>query len=357
MTILFLSRRFYPEIGGVEKHIYELSQELIRQGHAITVIAENHGSKDVEQRNGIKIIRVNAGNDDWFKKFRIWQQIWKHRKLIKKSDIIHCHDVFFWYLPFRFLYPKKPVFVTFHGYESYPILGKAKLQHWLAEKLTRGNICIGDFIKKWYGTKPTFVAYGGVDSNLFAERAYANRRVTPSTSSGKKMKESALFIGRLDAQTGILTYVKAYEILQKKHPKFVFTVVGDGEYRELIEKKVKVFGFQKDPEKYFQQHQFAFVSRYLSILEAFAARKLVFAVYDNPIKEDYLRMTPFAKFLIIENNPELLAKKIEYYLNHPQEEKKMISYAHKWVSNQTWEKMSKTYLNHWNKDYSGNILT
>ena len=37
-----------------------------------------------------------------------------------------------------------------------------------------------------------------------------------------KNENSAIFIGRLDEQTGILTYTKAIEIIRKKIPNFDF---------------------------------------------------------------------------------------------------------------------------------------
>ena len=40
VRILFLTRSFYPSIGGVEKHILELSKVLIAKGHKISVITE-----------------------------------------------------------------------------------------------------------------------------------------------------------------------------------------------------------------------------------------------------------------------------------------------------------------------------
>jgi len=71
--------------------------------------------------------------------------------LIQEADIVHCHDVFFWYLPFRFLYPKKKVFTTFHGWEGiFPPKWQAKVIRNISEKLSFGNICVGDFIRKWY---------------------------------------------------------------------------------------------------------------------------------------------------------------------------------------------------------------
>lgn len=165
MTILFFTSRFYPEIGGVEKHALEVAKELVKRGQRVIVISENHGGlKEKENHGEIEIYRIKINTSEKLKKFIIWGWLYKNRELIKKADIIHCHDVFYWYLPFRFLYPQKAVFTTFHGYEThFPPSKRAILIRKISEKLSWGNICIGDFIKKWYGTKPDFVTYGGVN--------------------------------------------------------------------------------------------------------------------------------------------------------------------------------------------------
>jgi len=349
MNILFFARRFYPDIGGVEKHVLEISKRLVATGHTVTVVSEATDQVALPKKYlGINIVKIDVGRDEKKKKIVIWQWLWQNRQLLASADIVHCHDVFYWYLPFRFLFPQKPVFTTFHGYESYPIKKSAIVVRKISEKLSWGNICIGDFIPKWYGTTPTFVSYGAVD-NFFSERAVASRRGLPSTSSGKNRRESAVFFGRLDEQTGIVTYLKAFEILKKNNLRFKFLVIGDGKYKKQISKKTKVIGFQKNPERYFQEYQFAFVSRYLSILEAFAAKRLVFAVYDNPVKEDYLRMAPFAKWIVTPNNEKQLAEKVLYYLKNPQEEKKMINAAYEWVKEQSWEKFVSVYLALWKR--------
>lgn len=340
MKILFFARRFYPDIGGVEKHVFELSKRLIALGHNVTVVSE--GKKDAsiknfEKQTNIRVYKINTKNKA-NNKLIIWRWLLKNKQLIHNADIIHCHDVFYWYLPFRFLYPSKPVYTTFHGYESFPIRKNAIAVRKISEILSWGNICIGDFIKKWYGTKPSFVSYGAVDVE-------SHKVIKLSSAS----RESAVFMGRLDEQTGILTYVKAFEILKKKYPKFEFTVIGDGKYKKQIVKKVKTLGFKKDPEKYFKKYYFAFVSRYLSILEAFAAKKLVFAVYDNPVKEDYLRMAPFAKFIIIVNKPEKLVQHIEKFLYNSKSEQRLITSAYEWVKKQSWEELVSTYLKLWRK--------
>lgn len=344
MTILFLARLFYPHIGGVEKHVMEISKRLITKGYKVIVISEElpgvSSSEKETSKNGIEIYRIQVGPQNWSKKFRIWFWLFKNRSILNRSDIIHCHDVFFWYLPFRFIYPRKPVYTTFHGYESYPVARKAIFIRKISEKLSFGNICIGDFIKKWYGTRPDFVSYGAVES----------RKI--SIQSSKFKKKSVIFIGRLDDQTGILTYNEAFKKLRKKYPEFECLIVGDGPYKKLIDKNAKVIGFQKSPEKYFKDYHFAFVSRYLAILEAMAAKRLVFAVYDNPVKEDYLKMAPFAKFIIIENNADRLVYQVEKLINNPKIEQEMVEGAYDWVKKQTWEKMVKIYAKLWKKYYN-----
>jgi glycosyltransferase involved in cell wall biosynthesis len=335
MNILFFSRLYHPHIGGVEKHVARISRILIQKGHKVTVVTEKHsrGLKNKEIIEGVEVIRIPAFKEGKSKKFNIWRWLRENSLLIENADIVHCHDVFFWYLPFRFLYPFKKVFTTFHGYEDFPLKPKDIVMHKVSEKLSMGNICIGDFIPKWYSTKADFVSYGAVDLPK-------NEKV-PAHSNG------AVFIGRLDEQTGIKTYAEAVEIVRKKILNFDFLVIGDGKYKNIINKKNKTLNAVSNAAKYFQDYEFAFVSRYLSILEAIAAKRLVFAVYDNPIKEDYLRLAPFSKQIVIFSSPLELSSKLLYYKNHPKSKEEMIGKAYLWVQKQTWEKIVKTYLKLW----------
>ena len=152
MTIIFFSRLFYPHIGGVEKHVLEVGKRLVEKGHKVIVITEEYQSKRKSAKvtgemNGIKIYRIPVGLENWSKKFRIWWQLLKLKEIIRHADIVHCHDVFFWYLPSRFLYLNKPVYTTFHGYEDYPVSKKAIIVRKISEYLSMGNICVGDFIQ------------------------------------------------------------------------------------------------------------------------------------------------------------------------------------------------------------------
>jgi glycosyltransferase involved in cell wall biosynthesis len=339
MKIVFLCRLFYPHIGGVERHVLEVSQILIKQGHSVTVITEKHAAnlKGKEEIHGIHVRRISVGGEDWFKKFRVWKAIWNLRGVIKGADVVHAHDVMFWYIPFRFLFWNKPVFTTFHGYETvFPVSQRAIFVRKISEKLSRGNIVVGDFIKKWYGTKSDFVIYGGVNINPL------------DFTQGKKSKLKIAFIGRLDADTGFIFFRQVVELLKNKNISFDFDMYGDGELKKIAAKVGTVHGFVSTIEKEIAKADIIFASSYLSILESMAQHKLVFSTYSNPLKEDYLKMTPFAKFIIIENDPEKLAEKIDYYIHNSKEQKEMIENAYTWVVKQTWEKITEDYLRLWN---------
>src|SRR3989344_925959 len=347
MTILFFSRLFYPRIGGVEKHVLEISKLLVKKGHLVTVLTEKfeRGLLDIDEIGGIKILRIDNGKDNWFKKFRAWRNLWKYRQLIKDADVIHAHDVFFWYLPFRFLYPSKKIFTTFHGYEGNKIPGfKSKLMHKITEKLSKGNICVGDFLKKWYGTRPDYVTYGAVEVSSIKYRVL----------SINKNKLKFLFLGRLEKETGIMDYLSALKILEKKRYKFNLIVLGDGSLRKkaedfCLENQIDVhfMGFIKDINQYIGNSDFVFVSRYLGILEALVLKKFIFAHYNNKIKEDYLKMSPFSKFISISKNSEELVKQINVFLKDKEKKNQMVGGGFNWVISQTWKEVLKVYSKLW----------
>lgn len=338
MRIVFLSSKFYPDIGGVEKHALEVAKRLSKN-HEVLVITE--GKKDKKEKiNEIKIIRSFFGENDWFKKFIIWWKILSLRKLIEKADIIHCHDVFFWYIPLRIIYPNKKVFVTFHGYEgTFPPSLKAIFIRKLSEKLSSGNIAIGRYIEKWYGTRPNAVVYGAIN------------KVKNSKLKVQSSKLKILFIGRIEKDNGI----EIYSEVLKKLKNYQFEACGDGILRSELEKYGKVHGFVKNTDKYISKSDIIFASSYLSILVALNLKKPVFSVFDNPLKEDYLKMTPFAKWIYITGSPKILIKKIKTVMRGNRFREKnenlaldrKIASSYNWVKDQTWDNIAREYVDLW----------
>ena len=160
MKVLFLTRLYYPHIGGVERHVRGICRELSKRHH-IKIITQKYDNslKDYEKIDGVEVHRMRAEG-----KWEIWSWMKSHQDLLDWADVIHAHDVYFWIMPYKLMHPAKKTCVTFHGWEGeYPVPWRNKIVRKISERLADGNICVGDFIAKWYGTKPDYVTYGAVD--------------------------------------------------------------------------------------------------------------------------------------------------------------------------------------------------
>ncbi|EKE12689.1 MAG: glycosyl transferase, group 1 family protein [uncultured bacterium] len=286
MKILFISHYKWPHVGGVEKHVYELSKRLKVKGNGIKVISE----EDIKQPH-IKFLGL----------IYVWFWMFRNRKLIEDADIVHCHDVFIWYLPFRFLYPKKPVYTTFHGWEGiWPIPWKNIFLKKLAAKLSWGSIAVGKYIEKYYGIKVNKIIYGGT--------------LILHSIKVEIGKTSIVFVGRLEKDTGILGFLKWLN----KNPKHVVDFVGDGVLREKCEKYGTIHGFT-DPTPFYKQAKYCVPGGYLAALEASSYGCELKLFWNNKIKRDYWKMSPFI-------GKDVVA----------------------WAKKQTWNKLADEYLNLYN---------
>ena len=342
MKIVHLAHFYWPHVGGVEKHIEMLAAELGKRDHTTRVITEQHDPllKLSERKNSVEILRipVDTSTKQLHKK-TIWQWMWQQRALIFDADILHVHDVFWWLLPLvpLLILKQKRIYITFHGYQGDKL--PSKKQIWwrrLAVFFTQGNFCIGGFHHKWYGVKPTQISFGAVE---FSTQKQAKKSL--------REKKQAIFIGRLDPDNGILVYLEALKILQTKKVRWKLDVYGDGSQlsaAQLYVKKhnldVKFHGFVPDADRFLPEYQVAFVSRYLAIIEALSARTWVVARYHNELTEDYLRQSPFARWILITDSPQVMVLQLEKIRSvSPQ--------AQKWARQQTWKKMAQQYLQLW----------
>lgn len=333
MKIVFITPSFYPSIGGVETHVLEVAKELDKLGNDVSIISEHKGSN--RRTGGIDIIRFRLTQGRFIKLLYVWFQLIKNREILKKADIIHCHDVFIWYLPFRFLYPRKKVFTTFHGYEGrFPPVGKSIWIRKMSEKLSYGNICVGEFITRWYKTKPDYIVYGGV-----------NPEKTTKISLPRKRDTKIVLIGRLAKDIGAQVYRDALRNLRRQGYKFEFIACGEGELAKELQRYGKILGFVKNTKRYIKKADIIFASSYLTMLSVMQQGKPVFAIYTNPLKHDYLYSSPFSKFVYIYSSGKELARGVKNYKRNSQRLKS----AQKWASSQTWEKIAQIYLELWKK--------
>lgn len=90
-----------PDYGGIERVVYWLTRELVRQGHAVTVIADGR-SRIAEAVPGVRLIPIPELCPDY-------------RSLIPRdADIVHLHVI-----PPLDRLPDCPYLITEHGNRNH----------------------------------------------------------------------------------------------------------------------------------------------------------------------------------------------------------------------------------------------
>jgi hypothetical protein len=127
-------------------------------------------------------------------------------------------------------------------------------------------------------------------------------------------QNSIVFVGRLEKDTGVLEFLKWL----KKNPKYDVDFCGDGDLRTECEKFGIVHGFT-NPQRYYKKAKYCVPGGYLSALEALSYGCELKLFWNNKLKEDYWKMSPF------------VGKDIN-----------------EWAKKQTWEKVANEYLDLYN---------
>lgn len=242
MNILFLAHHKWPRVGGVERHLKFIISNFKSTNPDIEI-------KTISEED-IKPPRIK-----YFGLLYIWYWLFKNRELITRSNVVHIHDVFIWYLPFRFLFPFKKVYITFHGWEGkWPIPLWNILNKRVANLLCSGSIAVGKYIERWYGIKSNYIIHGAVEK-------------LPKTKF-KKIKNTIVYLGRQDADTGINEFKNWLSGQETKY-------------------KVKYITNDPNPEKYLITAEYCVPSGYLSYLESLSYGCKIITFGNNPLKKDY----------------------------------------------------------------------
>lgn len=335
MKILFLSRLFYPHIGGVEKHVEKVSLQLIKNGYSVTILTEQYeGSLNIkDSHENIPIVRIPRDVLD--SKWKMWSWILKHKTFFQQFDVIHIHDVFWWVTPLIALGSKIPMYMTFHGWEgTYPIPLNAKVWKKAAALYTKENICVGNFIEKWYDIKADKITFGATDQQPLIDGD----------------KDRIVVLGRISHDNDLPLVIESLKKLKEAYPQLKIRFLGDGDYALEAEKVGKVLGFKEDITEDLQQARWVITSSYLSIIDSLASGRYVFSFYTNPLKKDYLFTFPANEQLsIVDNQSDFISQFSRVY-----EDKKAIDEKIKkgqaWALQQTWENVTQMYVDMWTKD-------
>jgi len=239
MEIVQVCPRYYPYMGGVEKHVREISSKLIEKGFKIKIFATDPyiKSKYVEENiDGIlvKKFKSYAFQDTMYFSYPLLQALKKTR-----TDIVHAHG----YRALPMLEAalakntnKAKLIVTTHLgfskmgkwlYKIYnPILGKLILSK--AEKIIIVSPAELEElpILRSFKEKLTVIPIGIEIPQIDMKQKFTSRE-----------KITLIYVGRIEKRKGIDTLIK---LMKKLDPsKFQLIIVGSGPYKNKLIQKIK----------------------------------------------------------------------------------------------------------------------
>ena len=91
--------------------------------------------------------------------------------------------------------------------------------------------------------------------------AWINNPATGEAMNTQKkvFKKNMIFIGRLDSQKGVMLLLSIWKEIEKKHPDWTLTIVGDGPLKKNMEKYIKIHNLSRVMMKGYQPN----INKYL----------------------------------------------------------------------------------------------
>ena len=170
----------------------------------------------------------------------------------------------------------------------------------MANKLADKTIGVGKYLERFLNIKFDLITYGGI---------------TPSKKVYVKKKDTIVYLGRLDRDTGINNFL--YWL--NKNPKYKVEFCGDGPMRKLCEKFGKVHGFIKNTSVYLNKSEYCVPGGYLSALEALNVDCKLKLFWNTRLRGEIWKSSPFVR-----------------------------KNAASWAKKQTWEKLADEYIRLYN---------
>lgn len=244
---------FLPNLGGVERYTYKLSQKLIDKGHQVTVVTSNvFDLAEHEIIDGIEIFRIPCFNllKGRFPVLKISADFFRiHKKILNTHfDYVIVQSRFYVHCAYGIYCAKKwrlPHFVLEHGTNHFtvnnPVLDWAGA---LYEHIISAYIRSG--CQNFYGVSEAccqwlshfHISASGKLYNAVDIDEIQNKINSPVISyrDSLSLKDYLVitYAGRLVPDKGILKLVEAMKILERNHIPVKLLIAGNGELYDSL---------------------------------------------------------------------------------------------------------------------------
>jgi 1,2-diacylglycerol 3-alpha-glucosyltransferase len=287
MKIGIFTDCYYPQINGVVTSVLMLEEELIKLGHEVTIITAKVPNYTETKDN---VIRIKSIPFSKWKEFRLGVPLYMEPyRQIKELDLdlIHTHTEFTMGIFGKFMAKSLdiPMIHTYHtmyeDYTHYVMKYGKKYVRKIIQKTSK------NFVKKYDGiiaptdktkfalesygvTNDIFVVPTGIDLrqfNLYDKSEPEVRQIM--NQYGIEDKDHVILsLGRVSEEKSIHKIIESMPILLQDIENLKLVIVGDGPYKEKLEKLVCTLGL--DGHVIFTgQVPFDHVSYYYSLADVF----------------------------------------------------------------------------------------
>ncbi len=254
-----VSARYLPYLGGVERYVYNISKELMKQGNRIIILTScMKGDTSYEIDNGIEVYRLpSVGLLD--KRFPILLYNKKTRDIVKKLnneqiDYMVVNTRFYILSLFAVFYAAKrkiPSIVIEHGTGHFTVnnvffdfVGHI-YEHIITElikKKCRDFYGVSLACNEWlahYKINAKGVLYNAINLEEI-EKIYNATELGKKICSKIEYNEKDFIItytGRLVKEKGIEKLIVAFEEIKQEYSNVKLCIAGDGPLYEILSKK------------------------------------------------------------------------------------------------------------------------
>jgi len=241
LRIAMVSDFFYPNFGGVEEHLYSLSQCLLRRGSKVIIITHCYGERAGIRylTNGLKVYylpQMPFYNQNSFPTFFFTFPLLRKVLIREQINIVHCHQAFSTLAHECILHSRtmgyKVVFTdhSLFGFADASSIHMNKILKFSLSDISH-VICVSNT------SKENTVLRAQLDPHLVSviPNAVDTTVFTPDPSARDPNKISIVIMSRLVYRKGIDLVIDIIPIICRRFPNVHFIIGGDGPKRVNLE--------------------------------------------------------------------------------------------------------------------------
>ena len=291
MNIIHACNRYYPDFGGSESHVQNISEKMVELGHQVQVYTTDPSGSlpPLEEINGVGVHRFKsiAPNDSFFFSTKLYQSLKN-----TNCDIVHGHDLNgFPLLAATISKGTNKLFGTLHvGCASSKIRALIRLpyngivMHNLLKKADK-IICVSEY------ERIKFEQILKLPSDKFVVIPNGYNLKFPLEKAWVKGSRTILSVGRLERAKGFHFLLQSFALIHKieEFKDVEVVIVGKGPFEPHLKKQILDLGltesvhiYQDVPRSslldlYDKCSMFVLLSNYesagLAVWDAFAYKK------------------------------------------------------------------------------------